>query len=311
MTRPAPWSPGFDGLDLSRVQLIVAESRGAEPGSGALSVSEGVADELRAVVRQTVEAIAGLTPVAWSAQAALEADEMWVVQRGQLDDAAPALVALERREHPDVLPDWLEDRTGVIYAIAVGPQPARGRPDERLLFVRKRNPILNLSRKITAFWDEALREIDYPLIALDLTTDLVLAPGRGLLALNALPFEQLFREAPELVARAPQSARQVAKAAGMTPDAEEALVDATIRLSRVRRRVLAILESGHLATVPPAKMRAELKRWGFDPSIHYKRNRLSFDADDVQLMMKVLNEDLLTGGLTDQHYEVDRKTPLQ
>jgi hypothetical protein len=311
MARVSRWTPDIQELDLQSVQLVVAQARGSDPASGVLSVGDDVADELRSVAAEALEEIAGRTPVRWSAQATLEPDEMWVVQRDQLDDEAPALVALERQEHPDVLPEWLADRSGVVYAIAVGEQPDAGEPDSRVLFVRKRNPILSLARKVTAFWDEALRKIDYPLIAIDRTTDIIVAPGRGLIVLNALPFEQLFRDAPELLARAPQAARQVAAAARMTREAEAVLVEATMRLSRVRRRVLAIIERGHLATVAPDRMRSELKRWGLNPAKHYRKNQLSFSAAEVQLMMKVLNEDLLTGGLTDQHYEVDRKTPLE
>jgi hypothetical protein len=196
--------------------------------------------------------------------------------------------------------------------ISLGSPPRPGDLDTRLVFVRKRTPAINLSARATIlqYRDGRLNRIDYPLLSFDRSMDLVLAPGRGMAVLNDKAFELLFRDAPELLERTPALARSVAAAARMTPEAEQALIDAAGRYSRVRRRLLAIDASGHLATVEPSTMRAELRRWGFNPRAHYRNNMLSFTADDVQLMMKILNEDLLHGGLTARDYEVQRKMAL-
>lgn len=295
------------------VELVVVEPRGDTPASGVLNLDRSVADELRGIANQTLDELRERRAVPWSAQADLVADEYWEVQRDQLDPDAPALVALERHEHADVAPTWLEEHRSVIYAISVGSPPRRGEPDTRLVFVRKRTPAVNLSARATIlqYRNGRLNRIEYPLLSFDRAVDLVFAPGHGMAVLNDKAFELLFRDAPELLERTPALARSVAAAAGMTPEAEQHLIEAAVRYSRVRRRLLAIDASGHLANVAPTTMRAELRRWGFDPRVHYRGNMLSFAADDVQLMMKILNEDLLHGGLTARDYEVQRKMALE
>jgi hypothetical protein len=295
------------------IELVVVEPRGDTPASGVLDLDRAVADELRAIANQTMDELRERRAVPWSAQADLIADEYWEVQRDQLDLDAPALIALERHEHPDVAPTWLEEHRSVIYAISVGSPPRPGEADTRLVFVRKRTPAVNLSARATIlqYRDGRLNRIDYPLLSFDRSVDLVLAPGRGMGVLNDKAFELLFRDAPELLERTPALARSVAVAARMTPEAERVLIEAAGRYSRVRRRLLAIDASGHLTTVDPKTMRAELRRWGFDPRVHYRSNMLSFGPDDVQLMMKILNEDLLHGGLTARDYEVQRKMALE
>lgn len=311
MTAPRRiWAPDLAAIDTASVQLVVVSASGPAGQSGALRVGPAVAEELRGIVVDAVEELLAMTAVPWAAQTSWEADEYPVVQRAQLEDETVVLQALERREHPDVEPDWLREHGRILYAIALGRQPAAGEDDSRLLFVRKANPTLNLSRKLTVFWDDALQTFDYPLLSFDRNVDLVLAPGKGLLALSGRAFELLFRDAPELLARTPERARQVAAAVRATPEAEQVLVDAAVRLARVRRRVLAITESGHLTNVTSAQLRAEFRRQGLDPNRYVTRGRLSFEPDDVPEVLRVLNEDLLTGGLSGRRFEVERKSAL-
>lgn len=310
---PQRWTLPLEAIEPEEpVELVVVEPRGDAPESGVLSLDRSVADQLRGMANETLAELRERRAVPWSAQADLISDEYWEVQRDQLDPNAPALIALERHEHPDIAPTWLEQHRSVIYGISVGSPPRPGEVDTRLVFVRKRTPAVNLSARATIlqYRDGRLNTINYPLLSFDRWVDLVLAPNRGMAVLNDKAFELLFRDAPELLERTPALARSVAAAARMTPEAEQALIDAAGRYSRVRRRLLAIDASDHLATVDPKTMRAELRRWGFDPGVHYRKNMLSFSADDVQLMMKILNEDLLHGGLTARDYEVQRKMTL-
>jgi hypothetical protein len=290
--------------------LFVVSRRGRTATSAGLKLSPEVVEALRGIVNEAAGRIAGMSPVAWQAQASWERDEYAVVQRSQLDDDNPVLRALELPEQPEAAPEFLREHKPIVYVIAVGDQPGAGQPDERLLFVRKSDPTMNLERRLAVFWDDTLRRIEYPLMTFDRNVDLVLAPGRGLLALNERAFELLFRESPELLARTPRLAHELARATNMTPASEQALVDAAVRYARVRRRVLAIAESGHLTSVTTAQLRAELRRQGLDPGRHLRRGQLHFEPDEVTPMLRVLNEDLLRGGLSGQLFEVERKTRL-
>ncbi len=304
------WEPDLTLADMDPVQLIVVARRGRTATAGVLPLPPDVADEFRGIVHDAVERLGGMTSLPWSAQVAWERDEYRVVQRPQLEDDNAVLQALERPEHPDVGLEFVQDSQPLLYAIAVGVQPRIGEADRRLLFVRKSNPTMNLQRRLAVFWDDTLRRVDYPLLSFDRTVDLVLAPGRGLLALNGTAFELLFREAPELLERTPAYARRLAHAVRATPETEQVLVEAAQGLARVRRRVLAIVDRNHLTTVTTEQLQAELRRQGLDPATYLLNGRLSFTREQVADVLRVLNEDLLTGGLSQQRFEVERKTPL-
>lgn len=311
MTEPQTrWTPDLTGLANRPIQLFVVARRGRMAPSAALKLSPEVVNELHEIVNDVVGHLLGMSPVSWQAQAAWERDEYAVVQRTQLDDDNPVLNALELTEQPEAAPDFLTVNKPIVYVIAVGDQPGAGQPDQRLLFVRKSDPTMNLERRLAVFWDDTLRRIEYPLLTFDRNVDLVLAPGRGLLALNERAFELLFRESPELLARTPRLAHELARATRMTPASEKALVDAAARYARVRRRILAITESGHLTAVTTAQLRSELRRQGLDPRQYLRQGQLHFEPDEVTAMLRVLNEDLLRGGLSRQLFEVERKTRL-
>jgi hypothetical protein len=191
-------------------------------------------------------------------------------------DENEVLRLLERPEQPDVSASDIEAERVVVYALAVGQQPAPGAQDERLLFVRKSDPRYNVSRRVIALWDNTLKAVDEPLLSFDRNVDLVLAPRLGIAAINGNAFELLFRETPELLARTPEFAGRIADNVPMTSAARLSLEQAAVKYARVRRRLIAIVERGHLKGVTTRALRAELVRQELDPSKYLLKNELTF-----------------------------------
>jgi len=119
-------------------------------------------------------------------------------------------------------------------------------------------------------------------------------------------FEMLFREAPELTARLPRYVESVAAALPFAEGAGEALADACARNSRFARRLRSIHERGHLQGVTLDRLRHEITRHGLREEDYVRDGHLV--ADNPEMLLRILNEDLFTGGLSDTQYQAERKT---
>ncbi len=78
--------------------------------------------------------------------------------------------------------------------------------------------------------------------------------------------------------------------------------------SRLRRMLYVIQRRGHLEHVSIGRMKSHITSQGLDPAILVKGNKLVFGEADPALLLKLLNEDLFKGGLTDEAFVVDRKS---
>lgn len=312
MTTPAPvWDGDLAPLQFRPTSLVVGFRDGRSVQVGQVSIGTVVADELRGIVEESAAGLAEMPRRPWTAEAAWERDELRVIQRTQLDEDNPVVAALEASEYPDVVLDDLRTKSLIFYAVVVGPQPDTATADQRRVFLRKTNPRLGAERKvITVLTGDELTRITQPLFTFDRRVDLVYVPGRGILAVNEGPFDILFRDTPELMEKTPAHARTLAGALPLAEGSEQVLVDAAVKYARVRRRVLAAVERGHLVNVTAQQLRSELRRQGFAPRDHMQDGQLVITDANVTDLMRVLNEDLLTGGLSGQRFEIERKTAL-
>lgn len=78
---------------------------------------------------------------------------------------------------------------------------------------------------------------------------------------------------------------------------------------RRRRRLEAIAERGHLASVSSRKLKLEIVRLGLDASRLMAGNKLIVNDETIDDVLKLLNEDLFIGGLSGNEFEVDKKAP--
>ena len=308
---PREWDGSLEPVDYASVALVVGRRRGKDVEAGQVSLGAGVADELRGIAREVAEGLQQMRQQAWTAETAWERDELRRIQLSQLDDDNAVLRALSAREFQDLPLDALRDQSLLFYAIVVGSQPATGAADERRIFLRKTNPRLGAERKVvTILTGDELTRITQPLFTFDRKVDMVLVPGEGVLALAEFPFDMLFRDTPELLAKTPALARRLASHLPMAPGSEDVLVTAATKYARVRRRVLASAERGHLVDVTAAKLRSEFKRQQLDPGDFLRNGRLMLTEENILEAVRVLNEDLLTGGLSGQRFEIERKRSL-
>jgi hypothetical protein len=140
---------------------------------------------------------------------------------------------------------------------------------------------------------------------LDDRFDLIVVP-EGVMVLNQVAFDLLFREAPELALRAPRWAEGIAQHLPFGDGAVDQLVQACETDTRLSRRLRSIHERGHLQDVSLDRVRREIKRQGLDVQEFIRDGSLV--ANDPRGLLYLLNEDLFVGGLSDTPYQVDRKS---
>lgn len=300
------WPPDLSNLSTTGgLTLLVGWRRGAAFEGGRVKLSREVADSLRNVCQANVDALLGREAKAYSADTALDPEEYLLVPTAGLDSAHPVLDLVGKATQLDALDAaQLPTRPMVFYAIVIGDDPTT-----RTAFVRKTNPMQGARRgRFLTVLSDALVRLETPVFAFDDRVDLVIVAG-GVIVVNLSAFELLFRGEEVLVARLPEF---VAKIAARLPLADEAVKELEARAvsdSRLRRRLLSLHERGHLATVTVADIRREAKKQGLDTKKLINGGKLVIDEIDAGTLLKLLNEDLFTGGLSGARFAAERKAP--
>jgi hypothetical protein len=130
-------------------------------------------------------------------------------------------------------------------------------------FVRKSNPRQGVrSGGMLGVLGNALTKIDKPVFTLDDHFDLVI-DEEGIAALSQNTFETLFRDVPALQARIPDWIAAIGAARHpFAGDGADRLAARCATDGRLRKRVRAIAERGHLADVPAARIRDHIRELG-------------------------------------------------
>lgn len=285
--------------------LVVGWRVGQGVETGRVSLTQGIGNQLRAACNEAVMEIADRDQKPYSADASLEAEEVMVVPRNSLE-ANHFLFGLVA--HPTganrVSAHNLPQKPMLFYACSIGHNAA-----DRVGFVRNTNPHLTVKAgRFLGSLGDSLSRIDDTVFAFDDRMDLVVTPT-SVVVLNLPSFERLFRDEPTLLAAIPD---WVAEIAAHLPMADEAIAELDERSAsdgRLRRRLLAIHERGHLATVTLADIRREATRQGIKQASIIRNGQLVIDQIDAGTLLRLLNEDLMTGGLSGTRFSVERKAP--
>lgn len=297
-TRP-PWA----GLSLESLSLVVAWRVGARLRCGSVPLTVAVADELRAVCGATLQRLNTLAARPWHPDAANEPDEFFSASVAQLGEDSEVLMIARKQEFDVLSANQLPRYNFLYYMLVVGPL------NRRVSFIRKYNVRRGLRQRLVTVFNETLDKVTGPLFTFDDLIDVVIDPVNGVAILGLGAFEMLFRSSPEMIARTPGYVAEIAASLPISSSSMGTLTDAAQRNMSVRRRLQSIVGRGHLTAVSMDTIVEEMKRHEMDVDKFVVDGRLVFDRADARDVVKLLNEDLFRGGLTNQRFEVDRKSP--
>jgi hypothetical protein len=288
------------------VTLLVASRQRNAVDGGHLNIGR---DALRAMSERANETLHDLVPMErrdyWP-DANLQTGEYYQIPREAIEDSLRVLRFLDAGADTRLLsPEDLAGRL-LFYAVVMGGDPAA-----RVAFVSKSNPARELGRGI---WltrltphSDTLTSVDTPLFLFEDRVDLVVGPT-SVLVLNQLAFEQWFRESPAIGEHVDRWISRIDDHLPFADDGVERLRARAETNSRIRRLLRNIAERGHLAGVSIDRIRTHLREQGLDENALLRGDELLLGEDPTPLL-KLLNEDMFRGGLTDVAFVSDNKAP--
>ena len=322
------WAFSADSIDLEGdMTLVLALREGIELKGWKIEFAAGATDELRAMVKRTSASIEVMVRRPYEPSLRIEPGEYLAVPDQLIAIAAPPLLPKGNKEpqasdlaHIETDPqvrNVLRNASGLpllsaqalakrpyhFYAVVIGNDPAT-----RASFVRKLNPTKTLdSGKYWFSFGERLAIVEEPLLSLDDHFDLVVTPD-GIAVLNQNVFEALFRDAETLVERFPVWAKAFSTI-GLDEIQTTILVDRCRRNSRLAGRLRQIYESGHLekGKVSLNSVFEEADRVAGGRDRFMSNGSLDFGCVDIEMLLKLLNDDLFVGGLSKVTFEAGSK----
>lgn len=301
------WQPDISKVDYEgALTLVVGWRRGHRIESGRVEVEEAVEAFLREVATSHLEKLEEMDSKQYSVEAALEpGEEFMIVQPDQLPTDNGLLESLANAgELKQIKARTLPDRSLIFYAIVVGDDPS-----SRTCFLRKTNPAtVPATGKLMTRLGQSLKQVRSPILTFDSRIDVVVLTD-GLIVTSLSQFRQLFDDLPELLAQVPDWLQEIGKYLPMSASTLEQLEQMTQQGKRLRRRLQSINARGHLASVSLDQIAEEARLQGIDPDLLIEEGEMVIDNVGADDLLKLLNEDLMTGGLSGQRFAVDRKSP--
>lgn len=253
----------------------------------------------------TLEALVGRDLIAYSPEVVIRSGEQRALTitddlREENDVVEELLADMDR---PKVKPKQV---SGELYLYAVVSDTAAG----RIAMIKKKNPTKHArgGKALFGAADE-LRALTDDSWELDPLFDVVVGVNGGY-ALNTHFFEQLFADADRLRAKIRPWVDDIAKQLPMSAAARDKLTAACDASPRLRRRLRAIAHRGHINRVTIADVRRHVREMGLFPASFVKSNKLVVDDDTIGELLRILNEDLTTGGLTHDPFVIESKEPM-
>jgi hypothetical protein len=180
----------------------------------------------------------------------------------------------------------------------------------RVVMIKKQTPAKRAREgKWWALAGKELRVIEEDPWQIHPRFDLV-ASTDGAYVLNLSKLDQLLGDSQILTQRVGDWVVQLAGALPIGDGQDTTLIKRCEESSRLRSRLRAIHSRGHLSEVSIDDVKVHAERMKLDPADFVEDNCLLITEANVDQLLKLLNEDLFTGGLTGDPFVSGGKEPM-
>lgn len=268
-----------------------------------VSTANDLETRLRQACADTSDLIEAWDYRPYSADSLLEEREFTVVPRTSVAADSSVLDLLRRAAELDhMTPGDLAQRQIGFYAAVLGDDPER-----RTAYVAKHNPArVGRAGRIISLGHDVLSRTEEPIFLFEPQFDLIIDP-ESIFVFDGPTFDLLFRDAPEVIAAVGGWVNEIVVDLPFYGNGAATLVARCERDSRLRRRLFAIRERGHLRGLTVTDIVAEVNRLGRDPDRYVRDGALFLDDTDPAALLHLLNEDLFVGGLSRVGFQAQRK----
>jgi len=325
--------PAFDpsAVDVSgAITLVVAtRSGGANFKGHRIAMHTDVVTELRAICAATLTAIGERRAVSYADDLAFDADSEYLFvpsdklvahrsesRRGRRPADAPVVpqqievdagarrLLVDASSLPELDASELKNQSFVFYAAVVGNEP-----DHRIAFVDKWNPYkAGLSGQLMTFFGDRLRRIKGPLLVFERAFDMVVTAA-VIAVLDPKAFEAVFRDIDAMRERFPVWSDAAVAALPLDDETAERLRAQCSRGGRLATQLRGLYERGVFGLeFTTTALRAEMKRQNLDVNRMIVKGKLVLDDADIPVVLKLIDEKLYTGWLTETPWDVTTRS---
>jgi hypothetical protein len=267
-----------------------------------IKTSGEVADYLSESWSQTLQELEERERVPYSPEAIVRAGEprALVISDDLREENEIIDELLADGDRPQVKPSAV---SGALYLYAVVSDTKAG----RIAMIKKKNPAKRArgGKALFGAGDE-LRKLTEDPWELDPLFDLVVGIDGGY-ALNTWFFEQLFADADRLRAKIGPWVNDIADQLPMSAAARDLLINSCDASPRLRRRLRSIVHRNHISRVTLATVRKHVRANGLPVAQFVRNNKLVVSEDNLNDLLRILNEDLTRGGLTGDGFWIESK----
>ena len=285
------------------LHLVVAWVSGKSYSARLVKMSGEVADRLNSYAENAVSGLSDPTPYAPDADmednSHMEAPRDEALDTVLIEELSKGASLNLATEHE------LRTKTFLCHALVVTSE------SNITLFVRKRSPI-QLAKKslLAAVVHGRLDELESPLFAFDNRYDAIIT-DQTVYVLDKRAFEGLFKNSPAILAKTSEWVNDVATVLPFA-DGSAAELDTILRRNSVlRSKFLAVKGRPYLHTITPDSLRSEMAKYGLDPADLMDGDSLKVTGQNAKDVLRLLNEDLFSGGFSQQHYAASAKRTIK
>lgn len=292
-------SPTLDGS----LHLVVAWVSGQSYAARQVKMSDEVADKLKSYADGALGGLSDPTPYAPDAD--VEDNSHMEAPRDESLDTA-LIEELSKGASLDLATEHeLRTKTLICHALVVTPNIGV------TVFVRKRSPI-QLAKKslLAAIVHGRLDELESPLFAFDNRYDAIVTDEK-VYVLDKRAFEALFKNSPAVLAKTSDWINEVAAVIPFADGSADELDTILKRNSVLRNKFLAVRSRPYLPTITPDTLRSEMAKYGLDPAELMDGETLKVTGQNAKDVLRLLNEDLFSGGFSQQHYAASAKRTIK
>lgn len=327
MTDPSPFDPST--IDVSGpITLVIAKRSGKNLKGYRISMHTDVETELRSVCAGTLTLLGNRTAVDYADDLALDATSQYLMvpstvlvatraetRRGrqpvdapkprQIEvDANARRVLAEASSLDELDAGELKTQSFVFYAAVVGDDP-----DSRTAFVDKWNPYkAGISGQIATFFGDRLRRITGPVLVFRRSFDMVVT-DTAIAVLNPPAFEDVFRDIDSMTAKIPQWSDAAIAALPFDDETADRLKSLSVKSARLAKQLRGLYERGVFEmTLDTEKLRSEMERQRLDASRLLVDGKLVLGDEDIPVVLKLIDEKLYTGWLTETPWDVGSRS---
>lgn len=288
----------------TQVLLVIGWREGKRYKLGRVDTETNITDYLGSLALAEEQRLSEKTARPYSVESTIEKNEYFIAETVDEEEEE----ALRSQLHaigalPLITIDNLVKTSLSFYAVVVGDVSTNVKA-----FIKKTNPlVIAKGRGLLAVFGDALSKLEEPVFSIADSFDLIVYPDK-IAILKEKPFQALFYEETGIDAKITTWVSKIGKYLPMDGKTKAQLEEMCRKGPRLRQKLQAIEQRGHLSSVTIAKFRNELKRLQIPVDRFVSRGQIVIPKKHEKQLLEVLNEDLFKGGFSGEEFAAERKS---